>query len=324
MPSAPSMKAVNAASTMYANALNANALTPVIQNLLNASNAAKPGFIAAPYIFINTGWLDYEKKSKKYGLVRYNYTTLEPGFRYDIENDLDALSVQIPEDVCTVWKMYNLVTKHKRFAGLMGINIMNPDVDIDDMEEDEDYGQHYVAYVFDDGKFSFFDSGAPSKCTMKEKRNNTYIILTNALKKMMKAAEPTKPLRLITSCNKKVFETAAGASEDENNYIGQNIFCHSWSLWFLYQFVVNGITLKEIDEFAGRGKERDLNNLLLIKTFVYSKMIPIAGLDKLYKSKPFGNFRYYIHDENYESGLSEEKMKERKKKRNVRLIPALM
>ena len=92
----------------------------------------------------------------------------------------------------------------------------------------------------------------------------------------------------------KTFEEAGGVSEDPFNYVAQNIFCHSWSLWFLYQFIVNNKTMKDIDKFAGKGSAKNKNNLILIKTFIYTLLIPKLALDKLLSFGLFDYFRYII------------------------------
>ena len=58
-----------------------------------------------------------------------------------------------------------------------------------------------------------------------------------------------------------------GVSHKMNDYIGQNIFCHTWSMWFFYMFFFEGITMAQIDELAGTGRIKNKNNLLLIKKF---------------------------------------------------------
>jgi len=33
--------------------------------------------------------------------------------------------------------------------------------------------------------------------------------------------------------NSKTFEEAGGVSENPFNFVAQNIFCHTWSIWFI-------------------------------------------------------------------------------------------
>lgn len=281
-------KAVNDASIFYANALNSSPLTPVIQAILNQMPKSRGGkMVAAPYIFIDREAIHYEVKEKGYVMEPMEYGVPPPkGKGYSLEADEDNMSVLldiIAPSVHSILYDAKLGTRYKRFAGMLGIQI------------GVNVGQHYVAYVYDNGKFAFFDSGDPKQCDEQRTTNNTYIVLMEALRLTVTKA-------IIPVCNTGVFETAAGVSEDGYNYIGQNIFCHSWSLWFLYQFNVLKKTMAEIDDMAGSGIHADRDNLLRIKRFVYETIIPIAGLTHLYSAPKFQPFIYYINDPEYKSG----------------------
>ena len=281
----PTIDEVNEASSLYAKHLNGKGLTPVIQDLLTG-NVSRPGFVAAPYIFFDRDGFDYENKNKKYSLVSSLYYETDASYSInldDVKNSYNELVGTVASSMLFVFEKYGIGTKHKKFAGMLGVKIYN-------IEEDEDVGEHYVAYIYDEGKFEFFDSGAPGTCKSQARDNNTYIILNSAFSKIASA----NGHRLTTSCNTGTFETAAGVSEDEYNYIGQNIFCHSWSLWFLYQRIVLGRTMTEINKMAGKGADADKDNLLRIKSFIYTYMIPKAGLSDLYCDSDFQGFTYYI------------------------------
>lgn len=287
MPTAkkPTLDEVNEASDLYAQNLNGQGLTPVIQDLLSG-NVSRPGFIAAPYMFFNRNGFDYESKQKKYELVDSLYADTDESYMVDLDNveeSYDELTGRIADSMLFVLEKYGIGTKHKKFAGMMGVKIYN-------MEANEEVGDHYVAYIYDEGKFEFFDSGAPGNCKAQSEENNTYIILQTVFKRIAAANKH----KLTTSCNTATFETAAGISEDEYNYVGQNIFCHSWSLWFLYQRIVLGRSMSDINKMAGKGDDADKDNLLLIKTFIYTYMIPKAGLSLLYCDPKFQGFTYYI------------------------------
>lgn len=305
----PTIEEVNEASLLYARSLNDQGLTPVIQNLLTG-NVSRPGLIAAPYMFFNRNGFDYENKQKKYDLQPSLYMGTDESYEVnldDVEGSYEQLTGRIAESMLFILEKYGIGTKYKRFAGMIGVKIYN-------MEADEDVGDHYVAYIYDEGKFEFFDSGAPATCKIQAEENNTYIILSAVFKKIATANRH----KLTSICNTGTFETAAGISEDETNYIGQNIFCHSWSLWFLYQRVVLGRTMADINKMAGEGLDADKENLLRIKTFIYTYMIPKAGLSQLYCKSDFQGFTYYIDNS------PQPRSKRRVAKKTVQLIPGLV
>jgi len=305
----PTIEEVNEASLLYARELNGQGLTPVVQNLLSG-DVSRPGLIAAPYMFFNRNGFDYERKQKKYDLQPSFYLGTDNSYEVnldDVEESYDELSGRIADSMLFIFEEYGIGTKHTRFAGMMGVKIYN-------MEVEEDVGDHYVAYIYDEGKFEFFDSGAPATCKAQAEENNTYIILYSVFKKIA----ATHKHKLTATCNTGTFETAAGVSEDETNYIGQNIFCHSWSLWFLYQRIVLGRTMAEINKMAGKGTDADKENLWRIKTFIYTYMIPKAGLSNLYCNEEFQGFTYYIDNP------PQPKSKRRVAKKTVQLIPGLV
>jgi hypothetical protein len=304
----PTLDEVNEASDLYARCLNGQGLTPVIQDLLTG-NVSRPGFVAAPYMFFNRDGFDYESKQKKYDLVSSFYVDSDSTYMVDLDNveeSYDELSGRIADSMLFIFEKYGIGTKHTKFAGMMGVKIYN-------MAANQEVGDHYVAYIYDDGKFEFFDSGAPATCKAQAEENNTFIILHSVIKRIA----ANNKHKLTSVCNTGTFETAAGVSEDEYNYVGQNIFCHSWSLWFLYQRIVLGRSMAEVNKMAGKGEEADKDNLLLIKTFIYTYMIPKAGLSSLYCDKNFQGFTYYIDNP------PQPKSKRATVRRTVKPIPGL-
>jgi len=304
----PTLDEVNEASDLYAQHLNGQGLTPVIQDLLSG-NVSRSGFVAAPYMFFNRNGFDYESKQKKYELVDSLYADTDESYMIDLDNvedSYDELSGRVADSMLFVLEKNGIGTKHNKFAGMMGVKIYN-------MEANEEVGDHYVAYIYDEGKFEFFDSGAPATCKVQADENNTYIILHSVVKRIA----ANNKHKLSSSCNTGTFETAAGVSEDEYNYVGQNIFCHSWSLWFLYQRIVLGRSMADINKMAGKGTDADKDNLLLIKTFIYTYMVPKAGLSMLYCEPKFRGFTYYIDNP------SQSKSKRKIVRKTVKPIPGL-
>ena len=289
----PTMKKVNEASKLYANTLNSRPLTPVVQTILDSANVAnKTKFVAAPYVFFDIDGFNYEDENSNYDLVP---TTLYNGISEDTIVDLinvtnpevkNTLETNVASSYQTLLHMYKFGKKHKQFAGLVGIKLH-------DMENAlVEVGAHYVAYIYDNGNFSFFDSGMAGSCKSQSELNNTFIILKTALGNIAKANK----VRFTSKCNLGTFETEAGVTEDEYNYVGQNIFCHSWCLWFLYQRMVLNNSMNAIDNMAVASSQHELDkqNLIRIKSFIISYILPTAGISELYKNKEFHPFFYYI------------------------------
>tara|TARA_B100000768_G_scaffold153446_1_gene149674 strand:- start:152 stop:589 length:438 start_codon:yes stop_codon:yes gene_type:complete len=101
--------------------------------------------------------------------------------------------------------------------------------------------------------------------------------------------------------NKKTFETAGGLSESEHSYIAQNIFCHTWSLWFLYNILAKEKNMTGINRMAPKtkGDQYDRDTLIKIKTFVYKTLLDTLGLTYIKEHITlFDSFRYIIENDN--------------------------
>ena len=245
------------ASELYADYLNSMPMSLHIKKLLGKTDVK-----IVPYCYFFPDKMDYEKpKGQSYhdDLLTEQY-------------DVDEIDLQDPDDIIN--HLIPSYKKHipknaKALCGLIGVPIPS---------EDENEQDHYVSFVFKNDTLYYFDSAIDKDYATTE----TFIILFNTF----------KPKNVIT--NSKTFEEAGGMSEDPFNYIAQNIFCHSWSLWFLYQFIVKGSSMKTIDSFAGKGRDKSKNNLILIKKFIYNELIPKIGLDDLKRFGLFDYFRYII------------------------------
>ena len=222
----------------------------------------------APYCYFHTRFVDYEPKIKsKFSdeLANQSYAV----DMVDLNNELDIEQYVAP----TFKKIISRKKISTPLCGLIGVPIL----DIEDPMNDP-IGDHYVSFVFQNNELYYFDSAIDKDY----KDTETYKILVHTF----------TPDKVIV--NKKTFETAGGISNSVYNYVGQNIFCHSWSLWFLYEFIVNEKTMAKIDSQASksRGEQKDKQNLIMIKRFIYNTLIPKLGLDILYSLSLFENFKF--------------------------------
>jgi hypothetical protein len=252
------------ATELYADYLNSSSMTNHITNLLG-SEAKKKKIEIIPYCYFQNKIIDYEaKKGTKYSdnLKNMNYDIK----KIDITDDEDIIKYLVP-------KYKKLLPKNKSACGLIGVPIPN--------EEEPDAEQdHYVSYIYDNKTniLYYFDSAIDEYY----KESETYKILIYTFK-------PDKVIR-----NKKTFETAGGVSDSPYTYIAQNIFCHSWSMWFLYQMIVENKTVTQLNNLKSTKNKSDKDNLIRIKKFVYNYLIDKLKLNILLDFSLFDAFRYII------------------------------
>jgi hypothetical protein len=247
---------INEASLAYANALNAN-LSVYMKNLLVSFPANKrKGLVMAPYTYFYYKGFDVDIKNQ---MTPHEYDGGEDIELYSGSEEAEARIALNYKSVLDVyaprWK------KAKIVVGLIGITMAAAD-------DNDDPSAHYASYVFRRGAGSrqstltYFDSAG---WTGDE-------IYWHAIR----GAFPVKDANAIG--NVGIFETGGGVSTNEYSYIGQNIFCHSWALWFWYQTIDNGLSIDEINELAGKGSLKNQNNLIRIKKFIYNILIPKIDL----------------------------------------------
>ena len=242
------------ASELYADYFNSLPISGHIKKIIGKSKVK-----VAPYCYFHLDKIDYEKAKGN-------------GFDLDLHTDyykVETIDFQNIEHINKY--LVPLFKKHlpKTFTsicGVIGVPIFTEDTDA---EQD-----HYVAYLYKDNVLHYFDSAIDDDFASTE----TFNILVSTF-------NPKSVER-----NTKTFEEAGGVSENPFNYVAQNIFCHSWCMWFLEQIIVNNMSLKDIDKLAGKGVNKNKNNLILIKTYIYNSLIPKLGLEKL---KSFGLFDYF-------------------------------
>lgn len=250
---------IHKASIVYATLLNSKSITNSLKKMVKSTvNGEK--FYIAPYCYLHENLMDvdYADKKKLYPLFYRKDKEL-----IDINNSADIKKYIVP-----LYK--NLVKGHRNVVGMLGIPII-------DINDGSNIGDHYVSYIVTNNKLYYFDSAIGGKC--KDSINeNTYILIRNSFKVSR------------TICNRGIFEESGGVSEDENSYIGQNIFCHSWCFWFIYNMLNNKYSMNMINELAGTNKD----NLIRIKKFIYNTLIHVLGMDILYRSRSFKGFNYII------------------------------
>jgi hypothetical protein len=243
------------ASVAYADTLNARPLTPFIHKIIEISGTREK-FHVIPYCYFQEEFIDIENGKK---LLRAYYT--EEKESVDIEDKDHILTYLVP-----LYK--KLIPEGENYCGIIGVPIYN--------SEGEVHGDHYVSFFIRKNILYYFDSAVGGTCK-KSYNYNTFILLRNSFSIKR------------SYCNKKVFEIAGGADDNPYSYISQNIFCHSWSFWFLH-WMFTGKKISQIDKLGGNSKY----NLILIKQYIYHVLIPHFDLSHLLKMRRFDAFKYII------------------------------
>ena len=261
------------ASQLYAEVLNSTSISNHIKNVIGNNN----DYEIVPYCYFHNSFMDYEVRGKK------KFKDDLEKIDYSIENIELNKTKNIKKYIVPVYKTQIPETERKYLCGMIGVPIPN----YDDPDANQD---HYVCFIYDKDKkeLNYFDSSI----TKGYHNTETYKILTLTF----------NPNTIVV--NNSTFESQGGVSESEYNYIAQNIFCHTWSLWFLYQFVVNNKTMRQIDQMCckSKGDEYDKYNLIKIKKFIYEILLVTLKLEKMYRNSKFKNaFRYIIIDDDQSS-----------------------
>lgn len=276
MSKPPSIRAVHTASLKYADMLNGRSMTGTLEAVVAATPLA--GKIAvAPYCYIQERVLDIENAKGK--IVAHAYAD-------DVEIDVDDLQ-DIKEYAAPALRsaIREAVGRKTNICGMLGIPIYDGD--------GESFGDHYVAYVVYKQKLYYFDSALGGPCS-DSTDVSTYVAIRAALSGYKR-----------TECNSATFEEAGGVSEDDESFVAQNIFCHSWCLWFIHTLLSTeskgALSMAKVDAFApfkpraiAQAHEGDREiliqarnkaNLVLIKKFILGHLIESAGLSKLLTSR---------------------------------------
>lgn len=257
---------INEASLIYANNLNSPQLMTYIKRLVKTFGLKPNDYLVAPYTYFSYEGFDVDVGGEMHPHLYATYgdddadDEPEPMNLYQDVDDLDRARIALNyTDVLNThakkWKTKKIV------LGLIGITMAKAG-------DTEDNSAHYVSYVYFKGaagraaRLCMFDSGGWTK-------EEIYYSL---MKETFDMDESQLEL------NTGVFEKDGGESKSEYTYVGQNIFCHTWSLWFWNQLLGNKLSMKEIDAMAGRGPLANRNNLIRIKNYVYNDLVPTVLL----------------------------------------------
>ena len=247
---------INEASLVYANALNAD-LSTYMKNLIASFPADKRrGLVLAPYTYFYYKGFDVDIKNQ---MTPHEY---DGGEDIDLYSGSDESKTRIAANYRAVLNAYAPRWKKAKIViGLVGITMAAA-------EDNDDPSAHYASYVFRRGAGSrrstltYFDSAGWEGDE----------IYWHAIR----GAFPVKDEHAIG--NSGVFETGGGVSTNEYSYVGQNIFCHSWALWFWFQHIEKGLTIDGINQLAGTGNLKNQRTLIRIKRFIYTALIPKINL----------------------------------------------
>lgn len=278
------------ASVLYADLLNNTSMSNHISKVINYKGSSD--YKVAPYCYFTPDYMDYEpRKGNKFidELRQASYLGKDKeAYTIDLDEEDHIINFVVP----TYFKKLPKGPLTK-ICGLIGVPII-------DNESGTSCGDHFVAYAYDDGNLFYFDSAIDENFAESE----TFKILKNTF-------NPTTLYH-----NTRTFESAGGMSENPYSYVGQNIFCHSWCLWFLHELLVKKNTMANIDliglpktytaptRVTRTGKPptktkttipTDKINLILIKKWIYTKLIPLLEMELLYKLSIFGAFPFILN-----------------------------
>tara|TARA_B100001769_G_C22112312_1_gene602142 strand:- start:5916 stop:6779 length:864 start_codon:yes stop_codon:yes gene_type:complete len=258
------------ASQLYAEVLNSTSMSNHIIKIIESNH---DDYCVVPYCYFHNTFMDCEENigtifNDEIKNVLYNNQDMQLNSTKDIKKYIVPIFRK------------NIPTTNKQYlCGMIGVPIPN---------EDDPYAEqdHYIAYIYDKNNkiLNYFDSAINNSY----KQTESYKILVHTL----------NPRVIVV--NKSTFETQGGISDSEYNYIAQNIFCHTWCLWFIYQFIVKKKSMLQIDQMTSKNKDKDYDkkNLIKIKKFVYETLLDKLELKNVYKLKLFKNaFRYIIIDD---------------------------
>lgn len=125
--------------------------------------------------------------------------------------------------------------------------------------------QHYVAFAFDTRSKELFLFDSASKDPIKDETELIYMLRFTFEKAFGE-------IKMVSMRYSYILQPGAGdkSEEDQNSYNNQNVFCHTWSLWFSLIFICFYDTPKRNDALVFLNKlahRNPLLNLAMIKRF---------------------------------------------------------
>ena len=287
------------ASDFYSECLNKTSISKHIQNLIGTDNT---NIIIIPYTYFKQNSLQYESSYNPYiissthrkkrqrmnnnqiftdDLIEIQYPTALLNYNTSQQNIQEISNIYKQHIVNTTDNITNIYNnnQHKTICGMISVELFD--------NNDLYTGDHYVCYIIKNKVLYYFDSAIDIS---SYKNNETYRILKNCFNN----------IKLIKT-NKCLFQPAGGISIDNDTYIAQNIFCHSWCLWFIYNFIVNKKTINMIDHLGSFNANKKYCNklhLILIKTFIFKKLLYYLNLEYIKSDSKFKYFNFIIDESN--------------------------
>jgi hypothetical protein len=120
-------------------------------------------------------------------------------------------------------------------------------------------GDHYLAFILDNKKKELwpFDSLETFSLDRMERFYN-----------MLYPDYNMETTKICSGCKK--YEPLRSDNISSEDYVDQNIFCHTWSLWFIYQMlqgIKSGKTMEQLFDLLDNSCGSPRENLLTIKSF---------------------------------------------------------
>ena len=287
------------ASDFYSECLNKTSISKHIQNLIGTDNT---NIIIIPYTYFKTNSLQYEysynpntkysrhrKKRQRINnnqiftndLIEIQYPTAQLNYNTSQQNIQEISNLYKQYIVNNTIDITNIYSNNSQqtICGMISVELI---------DQNNIYtGDHYVCYIIKNKVLYYFDSAIDIS---NYKNNETYCIVKNCF----------NDIRLIET-NKCLFQPSGGISIHNDTYIAQNIFCHSWCLWFIYNFIVKNKTINMIDQFGSFLDNKKICNkshLILIKTFIFKKLLYYLNLEYIKSNPKFKHFNFIIDESN--------------------------
>jgi hypothetical protein len=123
-------------------------------------------------------------------------------------------------------------------------------------------GDHYLSFILDNQRKELwaFDSLATRSLERP---------LSQQIYRQLYPKYSPKTTDICSGCEK--YEPVWSDNEEQYNYVDQNIFCHTWSLWFIYQIlqdVKSGNSIEHLFLLLNNSCGTSLENLITIKKFI--------------------------------------------------------